>query len=85
MRLLLTLILIFADGSQKTPTGLRRTPSFQRALGRPGSSNTLPRKGSTTPTESGVRKRNPSGSSISGMSPSVSAGFNGSGITAASR
>ena len=79
---------IFADGStHKTSTSsVRRTPSFQRStLNRPGSSNTLPRKGSAAQstespgaTSSGTRNRNPSGSSASGMSSSPSVGLNGS-------
>ncbi len=78
----------FADGStHKTSTSsVRRTPSFQRStLNRPGSSNTLPRKGSAAQstespgaTSSGTRNRNPSGSSASGMSSSPSVGLNGS-------
>jgi len=65
---------------------MRRTPSFQRqtlssSANRPGSSNTLPRKGSAA-QQSGdaalagavARHRNPSGSSASGMTPSPSNG-----------
>lgn len=81
----------FEDGgyAQKTPTGIRRTPSFQRpdsaSRNQPGSSSTLPRKRSTIPSPVETRARHPSGSSASGVSPSPSGGFNGGGISAASR
>ncbi|XP_045033710.1 dystonin isoform X35 [Daphnia magna] len=75
--------------AQKTPTGIRRTPSFQRpdsaSRNQPGSSSTLPRKRSTIPSPVETRARHPSGSSASGVSPSPSGGFNGGGISAASR
>ncbi|XP_046442948.1 microtubule-actin cross-linking factor 1-like isoform X3 [Daphnia pulex] len=75
--------------AQKTPTGIRRTPSFQRpdsaARHQPGSSSTLPRKRSTIPSPVETRARHPSSSSASGMSPSPSGGLNGGAISAASR
>jgi len=67
-------------GGHKISTGIRRTPSFQRtgmaSNQRPGSSSTLPRKGSTPMAgTAAARTRNPSGSNGSGISPSLSGGL----------
>merc|ERR1712071_229798 len=78
-------------GGHKTSTGIRRTPSFQRSdlasRQRPGSSSTLPRKGSAPmAATAGLRTRNPSGSNTSSsISPSLSGGLGGSSALNKSR